>query len=207
MFRIKEGFVPFVKTYPVTTAIVFICLLQGVTTLLLGGYTSENRMLLGAYSATSVNEGEFWRLFTYAFGHMSVFHLFLNLPFLLIIARPLEKLFGHSLFLLTYVILSLGAGMSIHFLSSYPVPLAGSSGPAFGMLGIYLYLTLMQKELFFPADKRFFHIFIGIALLSTFLVPDISVTGHIGGLISGILFALLLFIIKPTRWQDTLRFY
>ncbi len=191
MFRITESFSAFIKEYPVTTAIAFICLLQGAVTMLLSGYTAETRLLLGAYDANAVDDGAYWRLLTYAFGHMSLFHLLLNIPFVVLLARPLEKRMGHSLFLLSYVILSIGAGMTIHFFSSYPVPLAGSSGPAFGLIGIYLYLIWQQKQLIARSDRSSILLFSSIAFLSTFLISTISIAGHLGGLISGFIFALV----------------
>jgi rhomboid protease GluP len=84
----------------------------------------------------------------------------------------------------------------IHFFSDYPIPLAGSSGPGYGLLGMYIFLVLKHRNKFPTYDKRFIITFTVMGFIMTFLIPGISISGHIGGFVGGIL--LSPFVFKPS---------
>jgi rhomboid protease GluP len=201
MFKVKEDFITFVRIYPIITLIVGICTAMTVTISLMGGYTSENMLKLGAYESQLVDEGQVWRLLTYSFGHMSYFHFFLNMPFIIMFSLPLERTLGNVKFLVSYIYLCIFAGVMIHYFSNYPTPLAGSSGAGYGLLGMYIYLIFRYSDKFSTYDKRFIIFFVVIGFIMTLLIPGISFAGHIGGFIGGILLSPLNF-----RKQDNIKY-
>lgn len=193
---VKEGLFTFIRLNPVTFIFLLAYLIFTVLAVLIGGYDSETRLMLGAYDSEKVKEGEVWRLFTYSFGHMSFLHFLMNIPFILLLSRPLERLFGSMVFSATCIILSIFTGVIIHLSSGYPVPLAGSSGMGYGFLGIYIFLLFRQKHLFSAFDKKFIFYFVLFGILATFIIPDISKSGHFGGILGGLLLAPLLIKIR-----------
>lgn len=195
IFRVKEDIPTFIKKYPITTLVLFSCTVLAIITVIIG-YNDETRLLLGAYEKQKVNEGQIWRLLTYSFGHMSLFHFFINIPILLLLSRPLEKLLGSRLFLITFITLSVIAGLIIHLFSNYPVPLTGSSGVGYGLLGIYIFLYFRDRHLFSPFDRRFIVFFILFGFVGTMLIPNISISGHLGGFLGGLLISPWLFKFK-----------
>ncbi|TCL47042.1 rhomboid family protein [Thermolongibacillus altinsuensis] len=164
-----------------------------IITTFMGGYNINTVAQLGGYDKQLVHRGQIWRLLTYAFGHMSYAHFFLNMPFILIFSRPLERILGGIKFLLSYVYMSVFASIIIHFFSNYPIPLAGSSGPGYGLLGMYIFLVLRHRNKIPTYDRRFIITFTLMGFIMTFLIPGISISGHIGGFVGGILLSPFVF--------------
>jgi membrane associated rhomboid family serine protease len=132
-----------------------------------------------------VAEGEWWRLVTAMFLHYGVLHLGMNMLVLWIIGPPLEEYFGHWRYALVYLVSGL-AGSAGALIWSPNALTVGASGAIWGIMGAALVL-----------EARRIYVFGGQAmglvvfnLLITFLIPGISIGGHIGGLIGGGLCAL-----------------
>jgi rhomboid protease GluP len=172
-----------------------------ITITLMGGYSGENILRIGGYDNQLVNEGQIWRLLTCSFGHMSYLHCILNVPLILILSRPLERVLGRIKFLLSYLFMSIFATLIIHIFSNYPVPLAGSSGVGYGLLGMYIYLIIKVKNQFSAFDMKFIISFVLMGFIMTLLIPDISFAGHMGGFMGGIILSPLIF-----RQKDNLKF-
>lgn len=191
LFTVKENFRGFIKFYPLTTIFVSICSLFFILTLLMGGFTEENFIFLGAYERDLVNNGEYWRLFTHSLLHGSLLHFTLNMFFILIFARPIEWGVGkvkYFLFILFTIILS---GSIVHFLSSTDVGL-GSSGFGYGLFGMYFYLMLKFHKNFIKYDRILIFTIIVLGFFIS-LIPGISFWGHTGGFIGGMIFAAICF--------------
>ena len=69
----------------------------------------------------------------------------------------------------------------------------GASGAVFGLMGAAV--VVMRNRGMNPMESGL-GLWIGLNLLITFTIPDISIGGHIGGLIGGALAALLLFDLR-----------
>lgn len=164
------------------------------------GYSEESLLRMGALSGNSIENGELWRFVTYSFGHMSLFHLVLNIPFLILLSRPLENYYGTFLYPVILILLSVLAGMSVEFVQSSNYPLAGSSGIAYGLIGIYIYYVVFNKDKLNQDDRRFITTFSAIGFIMTFMIPDISIIGHLGGFTFGLLVGFITdFMIKKEK--------
>jgi len=134
----------------------------------------------GVLWAPFVANGDYWRLVTAAFLHYGPFHLLLNMLGLYWFGSLLEQRIGSGRFLLIYVVSGLAGSAGALVLDPLK-PTVGASGAIFGILGAGLVLE-RQRDYVFGGSA------LGIIvanLVLTFAWPNISIGGHIGGLIGG----------------------
>jgi membrane associated rhomboid family serine protease len=151
--------------------------------LLLGGQLNgtdnwiyENGVLFGPIVA----DGEWWRLATAPFLHYGPLHLGMNMLVLWFIGPALESYLGHSRYLLLYVVSGL-AGSAGALLWSPNALTVGASGAIWGLMGAALILEWRRIYVF--GGQALGLVVVNLAL--TFLIPGISIGGHIGGLAGG----------------------
>jgi membrane associated rhomboid family serine protease len=145
------------------------------------GWIFENGVLFGPLVA----EGEWWRLITSAFLHANIVHLGLNMLVLWIIGPPLEDYLGHARYALLYLVSGL-AGAAGALVWSPLAPTVGASGAIWGIMGAALIFE-WRRIYVFGGQAMGLVVF---NLVFTFLVPGISIGGHVGGLIGGAAAAL-----------------
>ena len=132
-----------------------------------------------------VSEGEWWRLVTATFLHYGPLHLGMNMLVLWFIGPPLEEYFGHSRYLLVYLVSGL-AGSAGALIWSPNALTVGASGAIWGIMGAALVLEARRIWVF--GGQAMGLVIINLAI--TFFIPGISIGGHIGGLVGGGLCAL-----------------
>jgi membrane associated rhomboid family serine protease len=135
--------------------------------------------------AIGVAHSEYWRLLTAAFLHYGPFHLLLNMLALWWFGSLLEQRIGSGKYLLLYVVSGL-AGSAGALILDPLVPTVGASGAIFGILGAGFVLERQRDYVFGGSALAI----IVINLIFTFSISNISVGGHIGGLIGGAACAL-----------------
>jgi membrane associated rhomboid family serine protease len=133
----------------------------------------------------SVDNGDWWRLFTSMFLHWSLLHIAFNMIALYSIGSVVEQYLGTARFLPLYLVSGL-AGSAGALLQAPTSPIAGASGAVFGILGSMLVLEWNVTNRW--AGQALTWIVINLAI--SFTVPGISWGGHVGGLIGGILITL-----------------
>jgi membrane associated rhomboid family serine protease len=129
--------------------------------------------------------GDYWRLLTAAFLHYGPIHLLMNMFALFWFGTLLEQRIGSGKFLLLYLVSGL-AGSAGALIASPLNPTVGASGAIFGVLGAGLVLERQRDYVFGGSALGI----IVINLIFTLSVPNISIGGHIGGLIGGAACAL-----------------
>ncbi|HET7509524.1 MAG TPA: rhomboid family intramembrane serine protease [Solirubrobacterales bacterium] len=134
----------------------------------------------------SVAEGEWYRLVTSGFLHGGLFHLGLNMFLLLVLGRMLEPALGTPRFLVLYFA-SLLAGSFGALLLDPNALTYGASGAVFGLAGA-AFVIARGRGLDALAGEIGFLIVFNLAF--TFIYPHISIGGHLGGLVGGVLCAL-----------------
>jgi membrane associated rhomboid family serine protease len=132
-----------------------------------------------------VDQGDWWRLITSAFLHGSVLHIAFNMLALWWLGAPVEMVLGRVRFLGLYFVSGL-AGAAGALVANPTAVTVGASGAIFGLLGAGLILEWQATGSL--AGNYLTLIVINLAI--SFAVPNISVGGHIGGLIGGILITL-----------------
>jgi len=133
-----------------------------------------------------VDHGEWWRLVTAAFLHYGPLHIAFNMFSLYFAGSILEQLVGRWRFALLYLVSGLAgsAGALYVSLGSFTV---GASGAIFGVLGG---LLVLERRGSISTGGQVLGLIV-INLVITFAYHNsISVGGHIGGLIGGIVVML-----------------
>jgi membrane associated rhomboid family serine protease len=146
-----------------------------------------------------VTEGEWWRLITAAFLHYGILHLGMNMLVLWIIGPPLEEYFGHARYLLVYLVAGL-AGSAGALIWSPNALTVGASGAIWGIMGAAL--VLEGRKIYVFGGQAMGLVVFNLAI--TFLIPGISIGGHIGGLIGGGLCAFAFSSLRRTPTLATL---
>jgi membrane associated rhomboid family serine protease len=132
-----------------------------------------------------VAQHQYWRLITAAFLHYGPFHLLLNMLALYWFGSLLEQRIGSGKFMLLYLVSGLAGSAGALILDPLQ-PTVGASGAIFGVLGAGLVLE-RQRDYVFGGSA------LGVIVLNlvfTFSISNISIGGHIGGLIGGAAAAL-----------------
>ncbi len=146
-----------------------------------GGSIVEKWALYGP----SVAQGDWWRLITAAFLHASILHIALNMYVLWVIGGPVERYLGRARFLALYFVSGLAGSAGALVLTPTAVTV-GASGAIFGILGALLIIEWQTTGRL--AGNAMTWIVINLAL--SFVISNISIGGHVGGLIGGILVTL-----------------
>jgi membrane associated rhomboid family serine protease len=144
--------------------------------------------------------GQYWRIFTAMFLHVSILHVGLNMLSLFFIGRVVETFYGKWRYLVIYLVSGIVGGLATFFLQP-DVWAVGASGAIFGVFG--------ALGVFYVADRRALGSYgagamanwlfwLALNFVYGFTDPNIDILDHIGGLITGIALASLL-VPRPRR--------
>lgn len=175
-----------------TYIIAIICVIVFFLMYLFGRGSTDNETLInfGASFDVLVKNGEVYRLFTCMFLHIGIVHLICNMYSLLVIGKQVENLFGKWKFLIIYFIS--GICGSVFSLAFYHNTIsAGASGAIFGLLGALLYFGYYYRTYLGSAMVSSIVPIIVLNLIIGFTSTNIGNAAHIGGLIGGILSAMV----------------
>ncbi|MFF5295195.1 rhomboid family intramembrane serine protease [Paractinoplanes globisporus] len=162
---------------------------------LMGGQTPVTRWfeVIGYASYTpggaahGVAAGEWWRLVTAMFVHYGLVHLLLNMVLLWQLGRYLETHLGPVRFIGLYLLAGLGGNVACYVFTAPNQPSAGASTAVFGLVAA---MFIVNRRL--RLDISALIPLLVINLLFTFTVRNISVAGHLGGLVTGAVVAVIL---------------
>ena len=167
-----------VVTYTLVAICVVVYLIQQADPSFTGRY---------ALIPFAVEQGQYARMITSAFLHAGLLHLATNMITLFIVGTPLERVLRPARFLLVYVLSALGGSLLSVWLSPEFSIGVGASGAIFGLFGA---LVVLRRQV--GAEAGGLAVLIGLNLVISFTVPNISWQAHIGGLVTGVLVALAL---------------
>jgi len=167
----------------INVAVYLLQLAQGASLTASTGSIYQNGVLFGPLVA----DGEWWRLLSAAFLHYGPVHLAMNMLVLYLFGPALESVLGPARFLLLYLAAGL-AGSAGALLMSPEAATVGASGAIYGLFGAILLLERQGTYVFGGSVLPLLVVNIAI----TFVVPGISIGGHLGGLAGGALAILVL---------------
>lgn len=152
------------------------------------------------------------RLFSSTFFHFGLIHLMLNMWALYIFGNVAEKTFGHLYYLALYLLAGIAGSLlsgyidirnSIEFMQTmdttlFPHVSAGASGAVMGLGGALTLLSLFQPapQQQFVFNRNSLLLVLGINLMMGFMISGINNAAHIGGMLMGVLLALLWYVIQ-----------
>ena len=191
----------------VTLSIIGICIgLFAVDTVLSGGATLQGGFFGGipgplgeenVINAVLVARGDWWRIFTSAFFHLGAIHLAFNMYVLYLYGQIAERMYGRVEFATIYLLCAAGGSVLTILVDPQQFAL-GASGAIFGLVGLLFVVSRRHHAVLGGEARRMMGgigSYVIFLLIFTFLVPNISWTGHIGGMLVG---ATLGFLLPPT---------
>jgi membrane associated rhomboid family serine protease len=162
------------------------------------GSISDNYLagLFGAWELAPLDlsdHGEWWRVITSGFLHVGPLHIASNMFALWVLGRELEPVLGRARFGALYMISLLGGSAAVVLFSPPDQAVAGASGAVFGLMGGLLVVLLRRRR---PVGQVVVLIAVNIAISQ--VIPNISLTAHLGGLVVGAL-AVAALVLLPAR--------
>jgi membrane associated rhomboid family serine protease len=128
---------------------------------------------------------EYWRLITGGFLHSGILHIGFNMYILYWLGTMLEPSLGHARFVALYFASLLAGSFGALLLDPNAVTV-GASGAVFGLMGAAF--VLQRARGIDPMQSGLGPIIL-INLVLGFVIPNVSVGGHLGGLAGGVLCA------------------
>lgn len=141
----------------------------------------------GGHWVPGVADGAAWELLTSAFTHVTLPHIFFNCLSLYVLGPQLELAFGRARFLALYLLSAIAGSTLVYWTSSGIGDTLGASGAVFGLMAAVLVIVLRTRT---PAQGML--LWVGLSFAYSFLVPNISWQGHLGGFIGGALVSVAL---------------
>jgi rhomboid protease GluP len=157
--------------------------------------SNDSLLRWGANLALKTTGGQWWRLVTCVFVHIGIIHVTMNMLVLWSIGRLVEHLVGSRGFLVAY--LFAGICGSLGSIAWHPMLVsAGASGAVFGIYGVLIGF-LARNRASIPADvlkalQKTTVPFLVYNLVFGLSVQGIDMAAHIGGLVAGGVFGLIL---------------
>ncbi|GAA3805132.1 rhomboid family intramembrane serine protease [Amycolatopsis tucumanensis] len=127
-------------------------------------------------------EDEWWRLVMSGFLHYGPIHLAVNMLALWILGRDMETLLGRVRFTALYLVSLLGGAVAVYLFDGVDRGTAGASGAIYGLLGAMLVAVIRLR-----LNPAYAIGTIVLNLIITVSLPNISLLGHLGGLVVGAL--------------------
>ncbi|WP_028658547.1 rhomboid family intramembrane serine protease [Nocardioides insulae] len=139
----------------------------------------------GAFSAGTwspgVADGAWWELVTSMFVHVSITHLLFNCLAIYVLGPQLEHVLGRARFLAVYLLSGLAGSALVYWVGPETGATHGASGAIFGLVGAWVVLALKRRT-----ELRSVFVWVAIMFAYTFLMPNISWQGHLGGFLGGL---------------------
>ena len=152
--------------------------------------------------------GEPWRLGSSMFLHAGVIHLALNM-ICLYRGAIVEQLLGRAGFLALYLIAGLGGGIATLIAGRENIVTVGASGAVFGVYGAFgAFLIAHRKRIADAAlqsTARSLASFLILNFIIGYTIPNISMSAHVGGLLTGFVAGLVLTVGERAHAQRTAR--
>jgi membrane associated rhomboid family serine protease len=147
----------------------------------------------GVLFGPAVAAGDWWRPITAGFLHANIIHIGFNMFLLFQLGRLLEPALNRISFATLYFTALLGGSFLVLVLDPNEATL-GASGAVFGLMGA-AFVGLRSRGID-PFSTQIGSLII-LNLVFTFAIPNISIGGHIGGLVAGAAAGWLLFEAAP----------
>ena len=141
----------------------------------------------GDVAVHGIAHGEWYRLFTAMFLHYGVLHLLMNMYALWFLGRDIERVLGPARYIGLYLLAGLGGNVAAYLFSAPNSMTAGASTAVFGMMAA-IFVLLKRLNLSVAPIMPV----IVINVVFTFVISNISIAGHLGGLVVGALVAAIL---------------
>src|SRR5699024_5166406 len=155
-----------------------------------GGSTNiETLVKYGAKYNPAIISGEWWRIISSMFLHIGALHLFMNMLAIYYLGTAVERIYGSTRFVVIYFISGIIVSLTSFAFNTHIA--AGASGSLFVLFGALVYFCVIHNQLFYQTMGKSVIFIMLINLVFGFLVPQIDMGAHVGGLIGGFIAAAI----------------
>lgn len=180
----------------VTIAFVFI----NIAIFIICTFTEDLLYNIGAFNAMAfLEQKEYYRIFTSMFLHWDINHLISNMIVLYYLGEVVEKYFGAVRCGIIYLVAGISGNLLSMIYEMYAglqIGSVGASGSIFGIIGALLVLVLVHKGHLEQITIGRLLFMISYSLYSGFVGSNINNAAHIGGFVSGVIMAFILWFMK-----------
>lgn len=172
--------------YPITILVIIVCCIVYYL------QTNSREEVVSKYAMLNmqVRRGQYYRLLTSGFLHGSISHLLMNMFALYNLGSSIEGYLGSIKFLICLLLSIIGGNLMVYFNEKRNVITVGISGGLYGLMFIYFVLLWRLGLLAIPSIRMSVLRNVIINAVITFM-PGISMYGHLGGAMSGIILGLI----------------
>lgn len=149
-----------------------------------------------------VDEGSLWgpavsaqpyRLGTYAFLHVDLNHVVINMLMLALLGREAEAWLGTRLFFVAYA-LGIGGSAAAILWQDFDAPTVGASGALYALMAVIIGAQWRRR-----GDVRAAIVLVAVNVAYSLIVPGLSLWGHVGGLVAGLVFTAIVLAAQSVR--------
>ncbi len=169
----------------------------------------ERFILSGGNTQHVFLNSEYYRLFSSAFIHLTVYHLLINLFVLGLFSVLLEKLFSSIRYLNIFLVCNFAGALSSNLFADI-YGSVGASGGLYGLWGAYTYLKIRYEHILPGSintipNSRLYLVLVLEVLLELFVLENVDYINHLGGFVMGFVYLSLLPLDKELgNVQETL---
>lgn len=197
------------KKAPVTMGLITICVVVYLISFVLFGEEMNvyEGITMGGYNPMYVYfDNQYYRLLTANFIHFGLLHIAVNCYSLYGIGMFIEaslKPQKYAIVLLVSALATTGLPYLLFLINGFEANTVsgGISGVIFGLIGALGALALKYKNIFMDVFKQLAPNVI-LMLVISFVVPTISMSGHVSGLIGGFIATYIILNIKSKRKKN-----
>ncbi|WP_411844314.1 rhomboid family intramembrane serine protease [Salinicoccus sp. HZC-1] len=181
-------------TYLLISINLVIFLFNFVAVRFFDSYILTNGLALSHFNVVA---GDYYRLLTSSFLHVTIDHFLFNIFALYILGKFTESLYGKFHLLIAYCLTGILSSLFSMMFVIEGISL-GASGAVYGLLGIIIVHLLIHGRINAKLLIQIAVIFIVVSVFSQ-LFANINHFAHIGGLLSGVLLGI---IYNPRRFNS-----
>lgn len=183
----------FAKEYPTTVLLVSLTTLVFLLMQLTYGSQAESSQVIFQFGGIQGDAypTNLWRLISPIFVHIGWEHFLLNGLALYFVGQMGESIWGSLRFLILYILSGLMGNIFTLFFTPHVVA-AGASTSLFGVFSAIAITGYFGKNPYLKQVGKSYQVMILLNLFFNIFTPGVSLAGHVGGLVGGVLVAIFL---------------
>jgi rhomboid protease GluP len=158
--------------------------------MILGNIDNYTLVRFGAKYGPLIEVGQWWRFLTPIFLHGGLLHIGMNSWVLMDLGPAVEALYGRPKFLVLYIVAGIGGNLLSYWWHPLTVSI-GASGAIVGLIGAMITYGYRHGRRIADSTRSMFIRWAIYVLAFGLVMPAIDNAAHIGGLITGMAFGLV----------------
>ncbi|MHC2799613.1 rhomboid family intramembrane serine protease [Corynebacterium hesseae] len=181
----------YLRSAPVTMVLMVLCIGAWLVTAI-----QAKTLVTPYYKSSLAQDWTLWgpdvaahpfMVLTAGFMHLDAGHLLVNMVMLFFVGREVERALGSALYVAAYLISIVGSSAAVLWMD-FGTPTVGASGALFALMGLLIGVYRSRG-----LDLRAPIVLVVANVIYSFVAENVSVWGHLGGLLTGLLLAPFLF--------------